>query len=108
MAVPLTAAVATGGLGALEILITEKTEKRFLEGELFMTAANPEMDSLKARLKSMWMTGDFGQIAKIIETSAEEFVARLAPKPGDRWLDVACGSGNVALPAARAGAVVTG
>jgi SAM-dependent methyltransferase len=73
-----------------------------------MSAANPEMESLKTRLKSMWMTGDFGQIAKIIEASAEEFVARLAPKPGERWLDVACGSGNVALPAARAGAIVTG
>jgi len=73
-----------------------------------MSAANPEMESLKTRLKSMWMTGDFGQIAKIIETSADEFVARLALQPGDRLLDVACGSGNVALPAARAGAVVTG
>src|SRR4029079_12202930 len=73
-----------------------------------MSAANPEMESLKTRLKSMWMTGDFGQIAKIIEASAEEFVTRLALKSGDRLLDVACGSGNVALPAARAGAVVTG
>jgi len=73
-----------------------------------MSAANPEMESLKTRLKSMWMTGDFGQIAKIIETSADEFVARLALQPGDRLLDVACGSGNVALPAARAGVSVTG
>jgi SAM-dependent methyltransferase len=73
-----------------------------------MSAINPEMESLKTRLKAMWMTGDFGQVAKHIETGAEEFIARLALQPGVRLLDVACGSGNLALPAARAGAVVTG
>lgn len=73
-----------------------------------MSATSPEMESLKTRLKAMWMTGDFGQIAKHIETGAEEFIARLALKPGVRLLDVACGSGNLAIPAARAGAIVTG
>ena len=73
-----------------------------------MSTNNPEMESLKTRLKSMWMAGDFGQVAKYIETGAEEFIARLALEPGVRVLDVACGSGNLAIPAARAGAVVTG
>lgn len=73
-----------------------------------MSAINPEMEALKTRLKAMWMAGDFGQIAKQIEANAEEFIARLALKPGVRVLDVACGSGNLSLPAARAGAVVTG
>src|SRR6266550_7990403 len=73
-----------------------------------MSASNPEMESLKTRLKAMWMTGDFGQIAKHIETGAEDFIARLALKPGVRVLDVACGSGNLAIPAARVGAIVTG
>ena len=73
-----------------------------------MSATNPEMESLKTRLKSMWMAGDFGQVAKIIETGAEDFIARLALRPGTRLLDVACGSGNLAIPAARAGAIVTG
>ena len=73
-----------------------------------MSTTNPEMESLKTRLKAMWMTGDFGQVAKHIETGAEEFIARLALKPGVRLLDVACGSGNLALPAARLGAIVTG
>ncbi len=73
-----------------------------------MSAINPEMESLKTRLKAMWMTGDFGQVAKHIETGAEEFIARLALEPGARLLDVACGSGNLALPAARLGAIVTG
>ena len=73
-----------------------------------MSTSKPEMESLKSRLKAMWMTGDFGEVAKIIETGAEEFIDRLALKPGERVLDVACGTGNLALPAARAGAVVTG
>src|SRR4026208_790879 len=68
----------------------------------------PEMESLKTRLKSMWMAGDFGQIAKQIQTSADQFISRLALKPGDQVLDVACGTGNPAIPAARAGATVTG
>ena len=73
-----------------------------------MNTISPEMESLKTRLKAMWMTGDFGQVAKHIETGAEEFIDRLALKPGVRLLDVACGSGNLAIPAARLGAIVTG
>lgn len=73
-----------------------------------MSTINPEMAALKTRLKAMWMTGDFGQIAKHIETAAEEFIARLALQPGTRVLDVACGSGNLSIPAAQAGAIVTG
>ena len=73
-----------------------------------MSTINPEMESLKTRLKAMWMAGDFGQVARHIETGAEEFIARLALKPGVRLLDVACGSGNLSIPAARAGAIVTG
>jgi SAM-dependent methyltransferase len=73
-----------------------------------MSTTQPEMESLKTRLKSMWMAGDFGQVAKVIETGAAEFIDRLGLKPGDRVLDVACGTGNTAIPAARAGAKVTG
>ena len=73
-----------------------------------MSGTQPEMESLKTRLKSMWMAGDFGQIANVIQTSADDFVDRLELKPGDRVLDVACGTGNLAIPAARKGATVTG
>ena len=73
-----------------------------------MSTTQPEMESLKTRLKSMWMAGDFGQVAKVIEAGATAFIDRLGIKPGDRVLDVACGTGNTAIPAARAGATVIG
>lgn len=73
-----------------------------------MSTAQPEIDALKTRLKSMWMAGNFAEVARHIEASAEEFIARLNLQPGDRVLDVACGTGNLAIPAARAGAIVTG
>ncbi|HEY9343888.1 MAG TPA: class I SAM-dependent methyltransferase [Inquilinus sp.] len=67
-----------------------------------------EFEALKARLKAMWMAGDFGEIAKHSEAAAEEFIRRRGIKPGVQVLDVACGSGNLAIPAAKAGAIVTG
>jgi SAM-dependent methyltransferase len=67
-----------------------------------------EMDALKAKLKSTWTAGDFGQIAKSYALSAAEFVARLGFGPGERVLDVACGTGNLAIPAAKTGATVVG
>ncbi|MFN2391118.1 MAG: methyltransferase domain-containing protein [Pyrinomonadaceae bacterium] len=69
---------------------------------------SPEMDALKSKLKATWTAGDFGQIAKSYETGAGEFIKRLNLQSGMRVLDVACGTGNLSLPAARAGATVTG
>ncbi len=67
-----------------------------------------DMQALKSKLRGMWIAGDFGEIAKSIEHGAEEFVGRLDLKPGMRVLDVACGTGNLAIPAAKVGADVTG
>lgn len=72
------------------------------------TAMSPEMEALKERLKGTWSAGDFGQIARSYEPGAAEFIARLGVQAGEKVLDVACGTGNTAIPAARAGAVVTG
>lgn len=73
-----------------------------------MENMSPEMESLKSRLKGTWSAGDFGRIAKSYEDGAAEFIARLALKPGQQVLDVACGTGNLAIPAAKTGASVTG
>ena len=65
-------------------------------------------DPLTARARKIWTSGDFLPIARSFAPGAEEFIARLALRRGESVLDVACGTGNLALPAARAGARVTG
>ena len=73
-----------------------------------MDTMPPEMQALKERLKSTWMSGDYGHFAKYPEAGALEFLSRLSIVPGTRMLDVACGAGQIAIPAARAGTSVVG
>ena len=73
-----------------------------------MTPSAPPIEQIKASMRNTWMAGDFGVVARTISGAAESFVERIHVKTGDHVLDVACGTGNVAIPFARAGAVVTG
>jgi SAM-dependent methyltransferase len=66
------------------------------------------MHELKGRMLATWMAGDFGKIAEHSAKDAEAFAASLGITPAMQVLDVACGTGNVAIPAARTGAQVTG
>jgi SAM-dependent methyltransferase len=68
----------------------------------------PEMTALKTRLKTTWESGDYGVFARFLEQGALEFFERLNIAPGTRLLDVACGAGQLTLPAARRGIHVTG
>jgi SAM-dependent methyltransferase len=68
----------------------------------------PPIQQIKAAMRTTWMAGDFGVVAKTITSGAEAFVSRLNIAPGAHVLDVATGTGNLAIPLARAGAVVTG
>jgi SAM-dependent methyltransferase len=47
------------------------------------------------------------RLANVLEPVHDELVERLAPLPGERWLDLGAGTGATALRAARAGADVT-
>ena len=78
------------------------------KGETMTPEVTPEMEALKARLKATWMSGDYGHVAKYLEPSVMEFLARLPVEAGTRMLDVACGAGQISIPAARADARVTG
>jgi len=73
-----------------------------------MSGAISDLAALKTKLQAVWSAGDFGQIAKYYANDAADFIKRLDLKPGMQVLDVACGTGNLAIPAARTGASVTG
>ena len=73
-----------------------------------MSTTTLPIEAIKAGMRATWMAGDFGKIARYEPATGADLVRRLGLGPGDRILDVACGAGNVALAAARAGATVTG
>ena len=63
--------------------------------------------ALKATHRAMWALGDYPAVAtEIIAEVGEILVDTAEIGPGQRVLDVAAGSGNAALPAARRGAEV--
>lgn len=68
----------------------------------------PEMQAIKAKLRTTWMAGNYDYFSRFMESSAVEFLGRLDLSAGATLLDVACGSGQVALIAARQGARVVG
>jgi SAM-dependent methyltransferase len=74
-----------------------------------MTTQPPNIDQMKESMLAPWIAGNCGAIAREIGApEAERFAARLELEPGERVLDVACGTGNVTIPLARRGAIVTG
>ena len=72
------------------------------------TTPTPDMDTIKARMKVTWMAGDYGAFATYMEPGALEIFASWQIPPGSTLLDVACGAGQLTIPAARAGVRATG
>lgn len=58
--------------------------------------------------QALWEKGDFTRIAAAMRGSGEALVRSLGIKPGEKVLDLGCGDGNTALPAAVIGAEVLG
>jgi SAM-dependent methyltransferase len=65
------------------------------------------IQAAKAGQRRVWSSGSYPAIAEIIAGVGELSVQRAGVQAGDVVLDVACGNGNVAIPAALAGATVT-
>ena len=58
--------------------------------------------------KALWEKGDFTRIAAGLRETGAEFVRTIEVRPGLRVLDLGCGDGTTALPAAELGAEVLG
>lgn len=56
----------------------------------------------------MWGSGNYAAVAERISDAGELVVERAGVEPGMDVLDLACGTGNATIPAARKGARVTG
>ncbi len=58
--------------------------------------------------QALWEKGDFTQIAAAMRESGEALVESIGIARGDKVLDLGCGDGTTAIPAARRGATVLG
>jgi ubiquinone/menaquinone biosynthesis C-methylase UbiE len=67
-----------------------------------------DFTELKQRHRAVWASGDYDQIAQTIQAIADHVVRSARIRPGERVLDIACGTGNTALMARARGATVTG
>ena len=65
-------------------------------------------EELKQKQSVMWGNGPYQRITETLVDIHELVIERLQPAAGDRWLDLACGTGAMAERAAAAGAQVTG
>lgn len=65
-------------------------------------------EELKQKQSVVWGTGPYQNITETIPDLHDRVIDRLAPRPGVKWLDLACGTGAVAERAAKRGADVTG
>jgi SAM-dependent methyltransferase len=66
------------------------------------------LETWKTERSAAWGSAPFDRVVHQLAPVHEHLVASLVPRAGERWLDVATGTGAVALRAARAGARVTG
>ena len=71
------------------------------------TSRHPDDQALKAKHRATWALGDYPAVARdLVSELGPILVEATQITSGDRVLDVAAGTGNAALPAARTGARV--
>jgi ubiquinone/menaquinone biosynthesis C-methylase UbiE len=62
---------------------------------------SPDFEAATQTSRQTWSKGDFAMVASIVFHAADDLAEALEIFPGERVLDVACGSGNGAISAAR-------
>lgn len=73
-----------------------------------IAAPTPDFTAIKTKQQATWGTGDYSAVAIAVQHVAEQLCETVDLRAGSRVLDVATGSGNVALAAARRHADVIG
>lgn len=84
--------------------MTTATETTARTGSAAAASPQPSANPNKA----LWEKGDFTRIARTMRESGEALVRSIGVAPGERVLDLGCGDGTTALPAAQLGADVLG
>ena len=74
------------------------------------TVVSPTVDltAIKSRQQQTWSAGDYSEVGATLQIIAEDLCEAIDLRPGQRVLDIATGSGNAALAAARRFADVIG
>jgi SAM-dependent methyltransferase len=65
-------------------------------------------EELKAKQSVVWASGPYERISEHLTIAHDHLLAEVEPRAGERWLDVATGTGEIAVRAAAVGASVTG
>jgi len=68
---------------------------------MYAVTSKREIEDVKSHLRTTWMAGDYDRFSRYMENEARAFYERLRVPPGSKLLDVACGSGQLALFVAR-------
>lgn len=70
------------------------------------TDSSPEITAIKGKMKATWADGDYDTFSRYMAKGAETVVKQWQISKDEQLLDVACGSGQTAIPSAKLGARV--
>lgn len=73
-----------------------------------MTSSQPDFAAIKQRQQQVWSEGDFSMVAVPLVVVSEQLCESVDLRAGQDVLDIACGSGNTAIAAARRNTTAVG
>ena len=76
--------------------------------EPVLASPQPDLPTIKAKMKATWEDGDYADFARYMELGAKQILDGWHLPAGKRLLDIGCGAGQTAIPAAMRGLRVTG